>query len=768
MTKRPLVFVIISFILGIIFMNIKRTIIYMVLLFLLFFIWRRGDSRIAHSFSSSNNAIISRKELKKIKVKKVVIVMIIAFAVGYFRGNIDYKNKVEYIKDIEGEEVKLSGVVTIKEDTQYVLKNVYINGNKIKGKVRIRTNNEYKILEELSSKVILELPDSSMNFGGFNYRNYLYSKNIIAIGEELYKLEKTNNKLNFIESSSIKIREYISDVIDDAYPKDEAQTLKALLIGEDSDLEEEVEKFYQKAGIIHVLVVSGAHIALIIVSLKFLLDKLKISKRLYSYLLIFLIIIYIYITGAGESILRAGVVSIIVLIANILGRQNDNITTIFLSAFVLAFINPMIIYSVGFQLSFAGVLGIILLNEEIKKYLAFLPQSVRELISVSISAQAFILPITAYHFNSINLMGAIASVVVMPIIELITPLGFMSILPAVGKVLISANYFLLNLLFADAKIFSYINVFEITVVTPKIFYILIFYLFLLTFFLTKIDKKIIISVFLMLLGMGISIDFLKPQDLEINYIYVGHGDSMFIVTPNKKTILIDTGDNYTYKNNVYNMAKKNVIPFILDRGYKKIDLMILSHLDSDHAGGTETIIEELNVKQIIIGKNSADTARFLEIEKVCKKNNIPITLVNEGDKFNIENIKFNVLAPFNELNESENNNSIVLMMEYKDKKALFMGDMELQGEEILVEKYSMDADILKVGHHGSITSTTEEIVKEVTPEIAIISVGERFASLPSKEILERLKSSEVYITKKHGGISVNIDKSGRIKVRTAK
>lgn len=762
MTKRPLVFVVISFILGIIFMNIKRTIIYMVLLFLLFFIFISK-----RYFVNSDNAIISKKELKKVKVIKVAIGIIISFIIGYVHGNINYTRKVEYIKDIEGKEINVSGVVVEKEDNQYVLKNVYINDFKITNKVRIRSNYEYEILDELSSKVVLELPQENMNFGGFNYRKYLYSKNIIAIGEELYKLEKIDNKLNIIESGSIQIRKYIVSVIDEAYPEDEAQTLKALLIGDSSNLEEEVEKFYQKAGIIHVLVVSGAHIALIIVSLKFLLDKLKVSKRLYSYVLIFLIIVYIYITGAGESILRAGIVSIIALIANILGRQNDNITTVFLSALILSFINPMIIYSVGFQLSFAGVLGIILLNDKIKKYLVNLPKSICELISVSMSAQLFVLPITAYHFNSINLMGVISSIVVMPIIELITPLGFMSILPVIGKFFIGINYFLLNLLFADAKTFSYINIFEIIVATPKIFYIVIFYLFLLTFFLTKAKKKRIITVFLTLLGLGISVDFLKPQDLEINYLYVGHGDSMFIVTPNKKTILIDTGDNYTYKNNVYNMAEKTVIPFILDKGYKKIDLMILSHLDSDHAGGVETIIEKLDVNQLIIGKNSSETTRFLEIEKVCKDNNIPITLVNEGDKFNIEEIKFNVLAPFNELNESENNNSIVLMIEYKNKKTLFMGDMEVEGEEILLEKYNMDADVLKVGHHGSITSTTEELVKRVTPEISVISVGDRFASLPNKEVLDRLKNSEVYITKVDGGICVMINRKGEINIKKA-
>ena len=107
------------------------------------------------------------------------------------------------------------------------------------------------------------------------------------------------------------------------------------------------------------------------------------------------------------------------------------------------------------------------------------------------------------------------------------------------------------------------------------------------------------------------------------------------------------------------------------------------------------------------------------------------------------------------------------MMKYKDKKALFMGDLELEGEKILVKKHNIDADILKVGHHGSITSTTEELVKKVTPDISIISVGERFASIPSKEVLKRLKNSDVYQTNINGGVLVVINKKGEIEVKTA-
>lgn len=734
----------------------------MALLFLLLFILYNKRYFIKYN----SEAPIQNNELKKIRTIKQIAVMLIAIILGCLWGNINYNNKVKCIREVENQEISLSGVVISKESNQYLLKNVYIDNNKIKGKVKIKSKFDYKILEELSSKVILELPNESMNFGGFNYRNYLYSKDIIATGEEFYKQEKQGNRLNLIESSSVQIREYIARNIDNFYPNEAAQMLKAILIGESSTLEDNIKEFYQKAGIIHVLVVSGAHIVLLISVLKALLDKFCVSKRWANYILIFLIIMYIYITGVGESVLRAGIVSIIALIAGILGRENDNITTIFLSVFILCLLNPMIIYSVGLQLSFSGALGIILLNEKIKKYLSFIPQILAEAFSVSFSAQLFILPITAYHFNSINLMGIIATLAVTPIIDLIMPSGFLGILPVLGKIISNANYFLLTLLLNDAKIFSYLNIFELIIPTPNLFHVVVYYLLLFICFFWSYDKrKLITLISIICIGCFVGIR-LKPQELEINFLYVGHGDSIFIITPSKKTILIDTGDKYLYKDSEYNMAEKTVIPFVLDKGYKDIDLMILSHLDSDHAGGTETILQNLNVKQVIIGRNSVNSERFDEIKETCDGQGIEISLVSAGSRFSIDDIKFDILAPFNELNESENNNSVVLMMQYNDKKVLFMGDMELEGEELIVKKYNIDADIIKVGHHGSATSSTEELINEVTPKYSVISVGDRFSSLPSKEVLDRLKNSQVYITKEQGGISVIINKKGEINVET--
>lgn len=761
--KRPLVLVIVSFILGIFFMNIKRTVFCTALLFCLLFLlfnykcFKKYDTKYP----------ILSKSIKKKKLAVIILAMLFALILGHVYANIDYKNKYRYILDIADKEVSLSGIIVENDDNEYLIKNAYINGNKVGGKIKIKSTNKYKVLDEFSSKVVLELPSLNMNFGGFNYREYLYSKNILAIGEELHFEDAKVKKLNLIESGSIKIREYISGIIDASYPKDEAQILKAILIGKSGNLEKDIKEFYQKAGIVHILVVSGAHIALIVASLKAMLDKLKISKQYYNFILITLIIIYVYVAGAGESVLRAGIVAVIALLAGICGRQNDSITTIFMSAFILAILNPMVIYSVGFQLSFAGALGIIILNKKIVKWFSFLPQIIAESVSVSLAAQIFIIPVTAYHFNSINLIGMIASLVVMPIINLIMPLGFVGILPFAKNILINVNYALISILTNDAKLFSLFDFFEITVATPKVAYIVIYYLIIITCVSCKHYKKQLVACLIVCFAIISFVININSNGLEINYIYVGHGDSIFIITPDKKTILIDTGDKYNYKDNTYDIAQKTVIPFVLDKGYKNIDLLILSHLDSDHAGGTETILESLNVKQILIGKNSVNSERFKEIEKVCDKEGTRMNLVAAGNGFYLGDVKFSVLSPFEELNETENNNSIVLLLEYKGTKALFMGDLESKGEDILLKKYDIDADILKVGHHGSITSTTEKFLNIVTPQIAIISVGERFASLPNKEVLERLKGSKVYITKEDGGIQVTINKNGIIKLKTA-
>lgn len=250
---------------------------------------------------------------------------------------------------------------------------------------------------------------------------------------------------------------------------------------------------------------------------------------------------------------------------------------------------------------------------------------------------------------------------------------------------------------------------------------------------------------------------------------VGHGDSILITTPYRKLILIDTGDSYSNNGKIYDSGKQTVVPYILDNGYKKVDLLILSHLDSDHIGGLNSVIESLDVRNVGISINSQLKEEFYKVDKIIKSEKAKKLYLSKGKSFYIDGVKFEILSPAKKDSiATENNDSIVILMTYQGKKVLFMGDLEAEAEKELIENnVNLDVDILKVGHHGSITSTTEELVEKTTPLVALISVGNRFKSIPSSKVLNRLGSvySKVYRTDKMGEIKVII-KNSKIYVNT--
>lgn len=232
-----------------------------------------------------------------------------------------------------------------------------------------------------------------------------------------------------------------------------------------------------------------------------------------------------------------------------------------------------------------------------------------------------------------------------------------------------------------------------------------------------------------------------PEDLRMYFIDVGQGDSTLIITPNNKTILIDGGGS-----NFYDVGKNTLVPYLLDRKVNKLDLVIISHFDQDHVGGILSVLKELKVEKIIIGKQGEASEQYNEFCNIIKEKGIPIFMVKRGDVINVEkNVKIKILFPENDLilDNILNNNSLVAKLEYKDFKMLFTGDIEDVAEQHLMKIYKNDelkANILKVAHHGSKTSTSEEFLKVVLPQIALIGVGEnnKFGH-PSSEVLNRFE-----------------------------
>lgn len=757
MLRRPLVFIIIAFIMGIILVEIKRTILLcMVLLFFLVLLINYIKFRNVKNYN--NKLLYEITKIEKEKYLLLLLSMCIACVIGVLYTTIYLK--IHMKEEVENIEI-VQGVIkecNIKNGyVENIVDNIKINNKKTYGKIILKSKNEYQVGDLIKSEVNVTLPQEERNEGGFNYRKYLYSKKIYLICEEIKGEVISKNNLNIIVKFSLNIKKSLQEKIKQNYPEAEGKILSAVLLGEKDEIDENYSLMYERAGMIHLLVVSGAHIAFLIALFMKILKFLYISKRKSNVVLLAIIIVYMIITGLSESVLRAGIVSIILIISKLLKRQNDTITTMFIAMFILLLNNPLVIYSVGFLLSFSGALSIVLLNKPIYEKLYFLPEFLRSALSVTLAAQIFTTPIIIYLFNTLYLSGIFSNLLAVPLTTAILTLGIFSCIPVIGKFVAYANYVLIIIMIKIAEYFSSIEFLTYKVATNGLFWILVFYFYALTIFkIIKIKKKYLITISVSLILIVI-INLLLPSKLEINFLDVGHGDSIFIVTPNKKTILIDTGDKYISNNKEYDTGELTIVPYILKQGFNKIDLLILTHMDSDHTGGAKSVLENIKVKNVAVGINSTEHESYKELEKILLEKDINIIYLKSGINFNINNVKFDVLTPTKELKTTENNNSITLKMTYKDKKVLFMGDLEIEGEEWLLRQgFDLKVDIIKIGHHGSQTSTSEEFINKVKPQKAIISVGNRFESLPNEDVIKRLNDMNVEI--------LRTDEIGEIKI----
>ena len=258
-----------------------------------------------------------------------------------------------------------------------------------------------------------------------------------------------------------------------------------------------------------------------------------------------------------------------------------------------------------------------------------------------------------------------------------------------------------------------------------------------------------------------------PEKLKIHFVDVGQGDCTFITTPQNKTILIDGGGSMSEE---YDVGKSTLLPYILDRGYTKLDYVFISHFDQDHVGGILTILEELRVGQVYISKQEQDSENYQKFLKIVEDKKIKVKVLKQGDCLKIEkNLYFDILWPIEEQIQENvlNNNAMVMKLRYGKFSMLFTGDIEAIAEEKILDFYKekgesiLKSDVLKVAHHGSKTSTTQSFFEKVNPKICLIGVGKNnMFGHPTAEVLERINGTKIYRTDENGEIILEVECNG--------
>ena len=516
---------------------------------------------------------------KKLNIKIICIIIMIFFCIYSFLNENSYET---LFNDIEEEEfvVEIISNVERKEyKNKYICKIVNLNSNKkyknAKLILYLDKNKEYKYGDVLSVRGTFEYAKEASNYKGYNYRRLLWQKKIYGIIKSKdVNVVGNNNSINkLLNDIKIKLENNISKGIDDDKVKD---FLIGLLLGDKSEISDEIIQNFRDASLSHILAISGFHIEFMISLLHYILRFLK-NKRKKSIICIILIYIYICIIGENPACIRAFIMFVMHIIAQMLCRKSNSYNNLFFSLIVVLALNPLYVESVCVWLSFAGTLGIICINERIniklkKRFYDFLFHN----LLLSISVQIFILPILIYNYNTMSLTFFISNLVVGIFITPIIFLGFLILI--FGKILFISNLeiFFTKIVFISAEIISNCTISKIYIKTPYFIFVIMYYVILFIIINRKKYFKYlkyciyIIIIFSIILGASNCLN----RKLKIYFVDVNQGDCTVIKTVKNKTLLIDGGES--------EYGKNTVLPYLLDRRINSLDYIIISHFDSDH------------------------------------------------------------------------------------------------------------------------------------------------------------------------------------------
>lgn len=772
--QRPLLIVAISYIIGIVIGVYFRMSIPFILIILII------------------NCIIINKKYLKVIIIIIMTIIISSTETIYLNNRYDNINENLNAKSIkligticsQIEETDYKYIVTIKTEKRYknVKMIIYFNKDKVELE-KLTYGNEIVITGKYNE------PDGRRNYKGFNYKEYLKTKEIYGIieCESEVQVVKTKN-LNFIQLAINNLSIKIQQNLDKILLKDTKDLAVGILLGVSSDIDSEVKQNFRDCNLSHMLAISGSHLTYLILGLNLLLNKKILGIRKCKVITIIIIIIFMLIVNMSSSIVRAGICTIISILGTLIYRKSDSYTAIAISLLFSLIKNPFSLFNIGLQLSYLATLGIIIfytMLSKIKISEGKLKKYIIENIISTLSANILILPITTYYFNTIPTNFLLSNLVAGPVLgislifELITVfISFISIkLAQIPGAVVNVCLILLTKI---TKIISKIP--NITVVTPKIASVILIYIIILNVWLYTNKKNIyknlkISRLLCILIIIILIINFLNiERTMRIYFIDVGQGDSSLICTPTGKNILIDGGGSRTPEK--YDVGEKVLLPYLLDRRIKKLDYIIVSHFDADHAQGIETVIDKIKVKNIVVSRQASQSVEYDKIIKMCKEKKIKIIDAKRGEKIVIDKYAyFDILHPGDILLDDGkgglNANAIVAKLNYKmDNKlftVLFTGDIEYDAEQELVKEYGnkLKSDILKVAHHGSKTSSSQEFINLVKPEIALIGVGkDNTFGHPNESVLERLRDlkCKIYRTDENGEISIKVKREGRLKL----
>ncbi|MBZ0178807.1 MAG: DNA internalization-related competence protein ComEC/Rec2 [Melioribacteraceae bacterium] len=622
-----------------------------------------------------------------------------------------------------------------------------------------RLKNKYEYLaigNTVEIKGTISKGREERNPGEFDYNKYLKSIGVSGL-INAYKssdLKILDDDQENFPNIIFSLRKSIDSKFKELYSNEAALLLRGLILADRSEIDYETREKFINSGVIHVLAVSGLHVGYIILIFLFVFGRMNIYLK--YILTITGLLFFVILTGSPPSVFRASVMAIILIISEWSNRNYNVFNSLAIAALILLMLNPNELFNPGFQLSFSAVLSILIIYPRFKTFIDNsilknkLIKSVLLFASVSLAAQIGTLPFTLMYFHKLSIISLFANLIVIPLIGFIVGLGIATIILTylsfwLASVFAASNQLFIDILytivnFSGGLSFSYLYIPQFSYLDMIIFYVFISILFLVkTQNLVPKSLIIILAVFNIIIFASLDdVKLLKDNELTVFMIDVGQGDGILIQFPDGTIGLIDAGD----ASQNFDNGMRTIYPLMRTLSIKKIDIGFVSHLDSDHYKGFESLIRNNLVDKIIKPEVDSTLKKDIEFENLIKEHNVPFEYYSHSS-FVLGNAKIYFL---NDTSDAEydlldsNDKSGIIKIVHGDNTFLFVGDVEKKAEKLLVRNYSgfLHSDVLKVGHHGSRTSSTVEFLEKVSPKFALISAGiENKFNHPAPDVVDR-------------------------------
>lgn len=646
----------------------------------------------------------------------------------------------------------------------------------------------------------LDFPAGAANPGDFDYREYLARRGVLCRLEArdlplvLGSGEKDFRCLLLRLAARARLR--IERGIEEGLPDGQASFLKGVLLGAKEEITPEDQEVYRRTGVMHLFAVSGLHLGFVLFFFLALAGLLRLGRGFTFLLTASGLLGYAALVGFPSSVNRAAVMGLTGTAAHLWHRRKDMLASLALAAFVILLCNPGALLDPGFQLSFAATWGIFSLTAPLGAFLP-LPRGWKEAVAIPLAAQLAVLPLTAFYFQQISLLGLVANILVVPLAGLVVNLGLAGMLLSLLHGSLGGPFFTAAGALA-LPVQGLLGVLAgapggaLAVPAPPWCLTAAWFALLALFgWSLRAGSEVSFPHFrfrsparrwlpLSLLGLVLTAFWLywgpglggAPGRLRVTFINVGQGDAVLLEMPNGRRLLVDGGGKPAFSRSSFDPGRHVVVPYLTRQGIRRLDLVVNSHPHEDHLGGLLAVLENLQVKEAAAPPVAHPTPLWLEFEALLEEKQIPLHRVRAGAVFHLDpRVEIAVIHPPSRLlagtRSDLNNNSLVLHVKYGSIAFLLPGDIEQEGMAALEEavrrgslnRELLQAVVLKAPHHGSATSISQEFAGLVRPEVVVVCVGPNPFGHPAPEALRfwEKQKAKVMRTDLHGALTFETD-----------